>query len=231
MSLSALKKDADILNHFLVFGFIRKIEKKRMKIMSDTVIDLCLLYYGVKCNDYFKVYDQDQFEMSNDKHTIKSGSYYLSGSCYGDKEIPSVIQAVCTWKFKINKSSYWHGMGKKNIAIGITETRKKKCRTHNEMFCSSKNAKDTKFYAYWTDGAKVAWNILNRTYVHQECNIDEISMELHLKRGALSIIVDGKQINCFDNIVQDITIHYCVAVYLHSKSNIVSLLGYTMKYN
>ena len=207
--------ECDITNNMerkIVTGFIRNnylnqnSENMDIDLPTD-IIDVIFLFYHVLIREYFKHYNNSNYQRSNDKMTIAKKWTRGNSVCYGAAIISSVDGGIYRWIYKIRKRS-------NSMAIGIDDTQK--IRKHKGTF-DHKNGQ-SKSYALWHDGKRIKWDHdkkfkadLNALRMFN--TNDTVTMILNLCNQTLSYkINDGKEVVVFKNVAIGHNIHYCMGV-------------------
>lgn len=225
-SLKELKA-IDEPTQFAVFGYIRQQEKELSLYINITpeIIYLCLAYYYL--GEHF---DKTAacYELSEDKMTVISHneSYSWSKTAYGKLWIDSKIEQIVTWKFKINKLVFKHG-----IYFCLVS---RDDRTNEDCL----DCMDHPNYGI-SDNFRVINNENDESKVNKKHALDTkilkdndiLSMILDTKKQELSCLnEDGEQLIVIENVTIGNAIRYKMAIQLFDALNSVSLIDFSLQH-
>ena len=218
-------KKADEKTKFLVFGYIKLIQKKfeseSISTIPTEIIYLCILFlFEVAC---FEI-PGDEINISQDGLKITkdpSATSEWESTSYAQPEILSTSKKIITWKIKIGECE-----SNDNICIGIASTidcQNKDYSYHTEGFYYTVSSGGVPFKC-----AKDRTAVRNYKYRCRDASYksgDIVTMILNLQQATLSLGSSEKPKVAFKNIKIDSNVSYRLAVILRYPLDSISIVA------
>lgn len=235
--LEALKDVDKWSRYILIFGYIRSIEQSMHEsyfhgLIPNVIIFLCLSYSTeFYLKDCFEDFDDDIFEISDDKLTIKNikGATWHNHSIFGKEPIDAASDNIYRWVLNIHSD---------DILIGICAmTKMEKSGRVNKDFTKSPGKALTSYGYYRGSGAPYyAFDSDGGSFTNRKMSIhtqdawefgkgDQIVLLLHFEWNRVYLEIKGekdKQFLIFKDI--DRSYQYYLVLQMPEKDDFVTIL-------